>query len=296
MKDLVSIKNMSKEEIVGLLDFADEIKAMNKRQEAYLPLKNKTVITAFPSTSLRTRISFEVGIVQLGANVINMNIDFEGKEPLEDKVGYLNCWIDYLVVRTPKQDNIEKIATLADFSVVNAMSKESHPCEILSDLQTIRERRGKLDNLKFVFVGEGANICNTWFEAAAKLDLNLTQVCPVGYEIDMQLFEYAKNNSKGDINITKNIEEGLRSADIILTDGWPVNKTDSEGFNKFLPYQIDLKNIKNANKHCIVNPCPPFTRGNEVSEEIIKSNYFIGYGGKENLLHMQKAILASLKK
>jgi ornithine carbamoyltransferase len=145
-------------------------------------------------------------------------------------------------------------------------------------------------------VGEGANICNTWFEAAAKLDLNLTQVCPVGYEIDMQLFEYAKNNSKGDINITKNIEEGLRSADIILTDGWPVNKTDSEGFNKFLPYQIDLKNIKNANKHCIVNPCPPFTRGNEVSEEIIKSNYFIGYGGKENLLHMQKAILASLKK
>jgi ornithine carbamoyltransferase len=296
MKDLVSIKNLSKEEIVGLLDFADEIKAIHKKEEEYLPLKNKTVITSFPSTSLRTRISFEVGIVQLGANVINMNIDFEGKEPLEDKVGYLNCWIDYLVVRTPKQHNIEKIATLADFSVVNAMSKESHPCEILSDLQTIRERRGKLDNLKFVFVGEGANICNTWFEAAAKLDLNLTQVCPVGYEIDMQLFEYAKNNSKGDINITNNIEEGLRSADIILTDGWPVNKTNSEEFYKFLPYQIDLKNIKNANKHCIVNPCPPFTRGNEVSEEIIKSNYFIGYDGKENLLHMQKAILASLKK
>lgn len=296
MKDLVSIPNLTKGQIISLLDFADELKEKHKRAEEYKPLKDKTVITSFPSTSLRTRISFETGIFQLGANPINMEIDFEGKEPLEDKVGYLNCWIDYLVIRSANQDIIEKIAGEADFSVVNAMTKQSHPCEILSDMQTIRELRNNISNLKIVFVGEGANICNTWFELAAKLDLNLTQVCPEGYEISQELFEYAENNSKGDIKVTNDIKEGLMHADIILTDGWPVNKGNEKEFKKFLPYQIDLDKIKIANGDCIVNPCPPFTRGNEITDEVIKSKYFIGYKAKENLLHMQKAILVSLQR
>lgn len=296
MKDLISLKDISREEINRLLDFADKIKEKHIKGEKYEPLKGKTVITAFPSTSLRTRISFETGIFQLGGNSINMQIDFEAKEPLEDKVGYLNCWIDYLVIRYPKQSIIQEIAKNSKFSVINAMSKESHPCEILSDLQTIRERRGDLKNLKFAFAGEGANISNTWFEAAAKLDLNITQVCPKGYEINKELLKYAKENSKGDINITNDIESGLKYADIILTDGWPVNEKDEEEFNKFLPYQIDMKKLKFANKDCIVNPCPPFTRGCEVADEVIRSNHFIGYNGKENLLHMQKSILDFLDK
>lgn len=296
LKDLVSIKDLTSDEITYLLDFADEIKQKHKNGEEYKPLKDKTVITAFPATSLRTRISFETGIFQLGANSINMEINFEAKEPLEDKVGYLNCWVDYLVIRYPKQEIIRAISKKASFSVINAMSKQSHPCEILSDLQTIRERRGNLKNLKFVFVGEGANISNTWFEAAAKLDLNLTQVCPKGYEVNDELFQYTKKESKGEINITNNIEEGLKSADIILTDGWPVSKENYEEYKKFIPYQIDIDKLKYANKDCIVNPCPPFTRGNEVTDDIIKSDHFIGYNAKENLLHMQKAILAALKR
>ncbi|MFZ5966924.1 MAG: ornithine carbamoyltransferase [Bacillota bacterium] len=296
MKDLISIRNLTTEEILGLLDFANEIKENYKKGVVYKPLKDKTVITSFPSTSLRTRISFEAGIFQLGANAINMEIDFEGKEPLEDKVGYLNCWIDYLVIRYPKQEIIEAIAENADFSVINAMSKKSHPCEILSDLQTIRERMGDLANLKFVFVGEGANISNTWFEAAAKLDLTLTQVCPAGYEVNQELFEYAKRESKGEVKITNDMEEGLKAADVILTDAWPIKDDKHEAFKHFLPYQIDLQKIKFAHKDCIVNPCPPFTRGNEIVDEVIKSKHFIGYDAKENLLHMQKAILAFLNK
>ncbi|MBW9157758.1 hypothetical protein G9F71_006460 [Clostridium sp. FP2] len=296
VKDLVSIKNLTKNQIIALLDFADEIKEKHKRGEDYKLLQNKTVITSFPSTSLRTRISFETGIFQLGANSINMEIDFNGKELLQDKVGYLNCWIDYLVIRNPNQNVIEEIAKQADFSVINAMSKQSHPCEILSDLQGIRELRKNLNNLKFVFVGEGANICNTWFEVAGKLDLNLTQICPKGYEVNQKLYQYAKTNSKGEILVTNDISEGLNSADIILTDGWPINKENEVEFKKFLPYQINLEKIKIANKDCIVSPCPPFTRGNEILEEVIKSNYFIGYKAKENLLHMQKSILVSLKR
>lgn len=296
MKDLISIKNLTKDEIVALLDYSDEIKSKFNNGEEFKPLKGKTVITSFPSTSLRTRISFETGIFQLGGNSINMEIDFEGREPLEDKVGYLNCWIDYLVIRYPKEEIIEEIGKLSEFNVVNAMSRSSHPCEILSDLQTIRERKGTLKNLKFVFVGEGANISNTWFEAAAKLDLNITQVCPSGYEINKELFTYAKENSKGEVNITHDIEEGLKYGDVILTDGWPVKKENIDEYKRFLPYQIDLSKLRFANKDCIVNPCPPFTRGNELTDDIIKSNNFIGYNGKVNLLHMQKAILAILKR
>jgi len=294
MKDLISLRRLSNDQIIYLLDFADEIKAKKDRGIEFKPLLGKTVITSFPPTSLRTRISFETGIFQLGAQAINMPIDFEGKEPVEDKVGYLNCWIDYLVVRNSNQDIIDKIAELAEFSVVNAMSKKLHPCEILGDLQSIRQLRGDLGKLKFVFVGEGANISNTWFEAAGRLDLNLTQVCPKGYEVDNEVFQFAKEHSNGEIIVTNNIEEGLKNADVILTDGWPVNKDDKDEWEKFIPYQITLDKIKLGSKNCIVNPCPPFTRGHEVTDEVIISEHFIGYKAKESLLHMQKAILASL--
>lgn len=296
MRHFISIKDMTKDEILELLDFSNEIKIKFKKRIIYEPLKGKTVITSFPATSLRTRISFESGIFQLGANSINMQIDFEGKEPLEDKVGYLNCWIDYLVIRYPKQEIVKEISKKAKFNVVNAMTRESHPCEILSDIQSLRERTQNLQSLKFVFVGEGANISNTWFEAAAKLDLNITQICPKGYEINHELFEYTKLNSKGNVSITNDIEQGLKYADVILTDGWPVNKENMKEYKKFLPYQLDLNKLKLANKNCIVNPCPPFTRENEISDEVINSNHFIGYEAKENLLHMQKAILSSLQK
>lgn len=296
MKHLTGLRELDRNEIIGLLDFADELKGKYKKGIDYKPLLGRTVVTSFPSSSLRTRISFETGIFQLGAQSLNMVIDFEGKEPVCDKVGYLNCWIDYLVIRHPDQKLIEAVSSLADFSVINAMSKRCHPCEILGDLQSIREMKGDLSSLKFVFIGEGANISNTWFDAASKLNLNLTQVCPIGYEVDNEIFKYAKERSKGEIKITCSMEEGLKDADIILTDGWPVKEEDGEEFNKFLPYQLTLDNIRLAQRDCIVNPCPPFTRGHEVTDEVIRSEYFIGYRAKENLLHIQKAVLSILER
>ena len=291
MKDLISISKLSKEEILNLLESAEELKKNLYKGLDYKPLKDKTVITSFPANSLRTRISFETGIFQLGANSINMQIDLEGTEPIEDKIGYLNNWIDYLVIRFPKENLIEEAAAIAEFSVVNAMSRESHPCEILSDFMTLSEMRKDIKSLKMVFIGAEGNIANTWFQLAEKLDLNLTQVCPKGYEINKELFQKSENGSRGEIKTTNSIAEGLKNADIILTDGWPKVNDD-----RFLPYQITLDILKMADKNCIVNPCPPFTRGNEIADEIIKSRYFIGYRAKENLLHMQKAILASLSK
>ncbi|WBW97305.1 ornithine carbamoyltransferase [Oceanirhabdus sp. W0125-5] len=294
MRHLVSLRDMDRAQLDELMKFAYRVKEKQRMGEEFKPLKGKTVITSFPSTSLRTRISFETGIFQLGANAINMEINFEGKEPLEDKVGYLNCWIDYLVIRYKKEKIIREISEKAEFHVVNAMSRESHPCEILSDLMTLNEIKGRLQDQKIVFVGEGANISNTWFEAAAKLDLNLTQICPEGYEISDDLFKYARDNSNGEIVVTNDFEKGIKNADIILTDGWPPSENGESIPEIFLPYQLTLDKLKSCSKGYIVNPCPPFTRGNEVSEEIINSDRFIGYKGKENLLHMQKAILGIL--
>jgi Ornithine carbamoyltransferase len=291
MKDLISISKLTKEEIFNLLSLAAELKKKYHKGEEYKPLRDKTVITSFPANSLRTRISFEAGIFQLGANSVNMQIDLEGAEPIEDKIGYLNNWIDYLVIRYPKENLIEEAAKKAEFSVINAMSEESHPCEILSDFMALSEMRKDIKNLKIVTIGAAGNISNTWFELASKLDLNLIQICPAGYEINKELFEKSKKGSRGEIKITNNIKEGIKNADIVLTDGWPKVNDD-----RFLPYQITLDILKMADKNCIVNPCPPFTRGNEIADEIIKSRHFIGYRAKENLLHMQKAILASLSK
>jgi len=293
MKDLLTIRDISKSDIYEMFADAKRIKIKNHNGNDLRPLLHKTIITTFQPTSLRTKISFESGINQLGGDIINLSLDPEGNELLEDKVKYLNNWVDYLIIRYPEQNIIEEIAELAEFSVVNAMSKKYHPCEVLSDLFTLYELKGNLSNLKFIFVGEGANIANSWFNAAAKLDLNLTQVCPEGFEVKSEIVEYARENSECDVNITHELVEGLSGADIILTDVWPPHgyKTNEQ----FSKYQINLENIGYANNDCIVNPCPPFTRGEEVSAGIIDSDYFIGYAAKENLLHMQKTILLNLE-
>jgi len=289
LKNLVSIKQLSKDFIYYLFEQADMMKARYISGEDYKPLKGKTIIASFPPSSMRTRVSFETGIYQLGAQPLNLHMKFEDTELVEDKLGHLNCWADGLVIRHSNQELVQRIADLAEFPVINGMTKDSHPCEILSDLHAIRELRPDLKSLKFVFVGEGANISNTWFEAAAKLDLNITQVCPEAFEINQELYDYAKSGSKGEILITHDFTEGIKGADIILTDGWP---TDSEKLVKFMPYQLNLQNLKLTNTGCLVNPCPPINRAHAVPDEVMNSEYFIGYKMKESLLHMQKAILA----
>ena len=288
MKDLISMKHLTRDFIYYLFGQADLMKSRHLKGEVYKPLEGKTIITSFPPTSIRTRVTFETGVYQLGAQPLNLHMKFEDAELVEDKIGHLNCWMDGLVIRHGNQELVQQIADLAEFPVINGMTKDSHPCEILSDLHAIYEMRPDLKSLKFVFVGEGANISNTWFEVAAKLDLSITQVCPVGYEINQELYDYAKSNSKGEVLITHDLDAGIKGADIVLTDGWPA---DAEELKKFMPYQLTIEKLKLASKRCLVNPCPPINRGHAVPNEVMSSEYFIGYKMKESLLHMQKAIL-----
>lgn len=290
-KDLTSIRDFSCSEILELIEFADELKKKQRLNKSFKPLLGKSIVNNFPPTSLRTRVTFEAAVNQLGGHVINLPMKLDGKEPVEDIIGYLNNWIDGLIIRYPDQKLIEKISELSKFPIINAMTSKVHPCEILSDIMTVKEKKSDLQSLKFVFIGEGANICNSWFNIAAKLNLNITQICPPGFEIDDEIYNYAKDNSEGEVLITNDVDEGIKGVDIILTDGWPPVENVKAVFK---PYQITLMKLEKANTDCIVNPCPPFTRGQEIEEKVINSKFFIGYSGKENLLHMQKAILAKL--
>lgn len=288
MKSLANLQTLSQDRIISLLDLADELKVKHNYNIEYRPLVGKTILTVFPPTSLRTKISIEAGIFQLGAQAISIPDNFHEAEDLEDVIGYINCWIDCLVIRHKSQSLMENLANMSKFPIINAMSKKYHPCEILSDLQTIRELRRDIQSLKFVFVGPAGNIANTWFTAAGKLNLNITQICPKGYEVEKDIYDFARENSKGTVEITNDMENGMKYADVILSDGWP---KEEEHIEKLRNYSINMEAIKLANKKCIVNPCPPFKRGQEITEEVLNSQYFIGYDGKENLLHMQKAIL-----
>jgi len=288
MKDLISMRDLTKDFVYHMFKQADKMKLRYEMGEVYKPLEGKTIIASFPPTSIRTRVSFETGIFQLGAQPLNLQMKFEDEELIEDKIGHLNCWTDGLVIRHSSQELLQRIAELAEFPVINGMTKDSHPCEILSDLHAIYKLRPNLEGLKFVFVGEGANISNTWFEAAALLNLNITQLCPQGYEINQGLFDYASRCSKGKVSITHDLIEALQDADVVLTDSWPA---EAEELKKFMPYQLTLEALKVTSKGCLVNPCPPINRAHAVPNEVMNSDYFIGYKAKESLLHMQKAIL-----
>ena len=286
VKNLLSIKDLSKGELLGILDLADDIKenGMAYRNK----LQDKTILTIFPDSSLRTRVTFEAAIKEMGAvHIFLPPASIERKEPIDDICRYLDNWIDMLVIRYPSYQIICSMADLLDVPVINAMTSENHPCEILTDLQTLRDLRGSFDSLKFVFVGGKGNICNTWFEAAGVLDLNMTLICPLGYELDEDTYSFAKR-SKGDIKITNNLEEGLSGADVVLTDGWPGGEAVADAFT---PYRISSEVMALAKPDALLNPCPPMTRGHEVTEEVLNSSSFIGYKAKENLLHAQKAIL-----
>lgn len=287
--DFISLTDFTKSRIYEIIDAAEGIKKENLKMENIL--KGKTILTIFPESSIRTRITFEAAIKQLGAVHLSLPpSSLEKKELLEDVAKYLECWVDMLVIRYPDLRTVTELAKHMSVPVINAMTQENHPCEIIADLQTLREQKGDLEKLKFAFVGAKGNISNTWFTAAGILDLSITQICPSGYEIDSSLYSYAKQNSKGEVRVTDDMEDGLTGADVILTDCWPAGIGISE---KFLPYQISAKTMAAAGKDVLLNPCPPFTRGEEVMEDAIASGHFIGYKAKTNLLHAHKAIILS---
>ena len=268
------IDDFSKEEIYEIFkladEFADDVSQVN-------PLEGKTVVLFFPESSLRTRVTFEKGIQELGGKTILFPPEaLDKKEKIQDVIGYLENWVDAAIVRHSDIRIVKSMAEHARIPVINAMTSENHPCEIITDLYALSKIHKDIEKKKFLFVGAKGNIGNTWKAASELMGFELEQCCPVGYEID-------------NINFHTNIDEAVIGKDIICTDSIP-NKAKEE----FKNYQITLLHMQKANQGATLNPCPPFFREEEVSEDVINSDYFVGYGFKKCLITVQQAILCYL--
>jgi len=273
-KSFVDLTDLTKVEIEEIFMIADKLSSGMYEGK---PLSGKTILLFFPDSSLRTRVTFEKGIRDLGGNTILFPPEaLDKKEDIRDVISYLENWADAIVVRHGSLDLVKKMAEYASIPIVNAMTKENHPCEILSDLYALSKIRDSYLEDKYLFVGEKGNIGHSWITAAEVMGFELTQCCPPGYEME-------------GVPVSHKLEEAVQGKDIICTDSYP--EKDREAFRE---YQVTLAHMKKANPGAVLNPCPPFYRGCEVDAEVIESDYFVGYTFKKHLLEVQQAILCYL--
>ena len=270
MKNLIRLTDYCANDIYDIFHIADEI-SVGKYADI---LKGKWVVLFFPNSSIRTRISFEKGICLLGGQSILFPTEtLDKKEELRDVCGYLNNWADIVIVRHRNIEVLETISKYLRFPVINAMTDINHPCEILADMYALSKIRKDFIKDKYLFCGRNGNIGLAWKEAADVMGFDLEQCCGRGYEIE-------------GIVTYDNISTAIKGKDIICTDSLPSNILAD-----FKKCQVTKSAMDMANEGAILNPCPPFYRGEEVSEDVIHSKYFVGYEFKKCLLEVQQAIM-----
>lgn len=297
MKDFISFADLSLGEIEGLLARADELKAMQKKGEVYHPFLGKAWAMIFEKPSLRTRVTFEIGIFQLGGHGIMMETRLGERETVPDVARNLERWVSGIIARTFSHHAVTELADYASVPVINALTDKLHPCQILADAQALREHRGELNSLKLVFVGDGNNVFASWVNFAARVPMNVTLVCPEGYTCDEQVLAFGRGEAKGQIEVTHDIEAGLADADAVYTDVWTSMGQEKERVKRaevFAPYQITSKLMSLAKKDALFMHCLPAHRGEEVTDEVIESPQSIVFDQAENRLHAQKAIMVTL--
>ena len=268
MKSFIKLTDFKKSELFEIFKIADSI----EQYEGFL--KGKTIVMFFPSSSIRTRVSFEKGIFLLGGQSILFDpATLDKKEDIRDVCGYLQNWADAVIVRYPDITMLDKMAAAMTIPVINALTNDNHPCEMMSDLYALSKVRADYLKDEYLFVGADGNIGRAWKEASEALGFSLTQSSPAKYQIS-------------GVVCNDNLKNALEGKDIICTDSIPSNM-----IGDFKDYQISKDLMGVANKGAILNPCPPFYRGEEVTEDVIDSDYFVGYEFKQSLLKVQQAIL-----
>ena len=270
MKNLIRLTDYHTNDIYDIFNITDEV-GQGKYKDI---LKGKSVVLFFPNSSIRTRVTFEKGIYLLGGQPILFPAEtLDKKEDLKDVCGYLNNWADMVVVRHKDINVIEKMSQYLSVPVINAMTDINHPCEVITDMYSLSKIRKNFVNDKFLFCGKNGNIGLAWKEASTVMGFKLEQCCGNGYEIE-------------GLVLHSNIYEAIIGKDIICTDSLP-----SAILDDFKECMVTLKAMQMANEGAILNPCPPFYRGEEVSADVIDSDYFVGYEFKKHLLDVQQAIM-----
>ena len=301
-KDLLSIHDLSTDEVAEIIDFAAELKVWQKTGVEHKLLSGKTLGMIFEKSSTRTRVSFEVGIFQLGGTGLflsSKDLQLGRGEPIKDTARVLARYLDGIMIRTFEQAKVEELAKYADIPVINGLTDLLHPCQVLTDLLTIREHKGKnFRALKMAYVGDGNNMTNSYLYGAAKVGMTLAVATPEGYKPNQKVFENALADAEetgAKLSWTQDPAEAVKDADIIATDTWASMGQESEHDARkkiFAPYQVNKNLLRGASKNVIVLHCLPAYRGEEITDEVLEDNAHVIFDEAENRLHTQKAIMA----
>lgn len=298
MKHLLKLADLSKEDIFDILNLADQLKYENKHNIEHHHLKGKTLGMIFQKSSTRTRVSFEVGMYQLGGSALflsSKDLQIGRGEPVEDTARVLSRYLDGIMIRTFDQKEVEDLAEYGSIPIINGLTDYCHPCQVLADLMTIREFKKSFDNLKFCYIGDGNNMANSLIVGMIKMGIECTVACPKGYEPDADVMKWAEENGK--FTCSDNIEECVKDADIVYTDVWASmgQENEKEERNKiFKEYQINEKFMSLAKPDAMVLHCLPAHREEEITSTVFEKHAEEIFEEAENRLHAQKAVLVKL--
>lgn len=297
-KDLISFEQYSAEDLWELLETALQLKREHRAGISHTMLSGKTLAMIFQKPSLRTRVSFEVGMTQLGGHAIYLgpdDIKLGQRETTEDIAKVLSRYCDAIMARVFGHEIIEELARYAEVPVINGLSDLLHPCQILGDLLTVYEKKRRLEGLKLAWIGDGNNVCNSWLEAGPKLGMAIAVACPPGHEPNAKILEEARR--LGTIEITHDPHVAAKGADILYTDVWTSmgqEREAEERRQKFKNFQINQELLKLAKPDALVMHCLPAHYGEEITHDVAHGPQSAIFDEAENRLHAQKAVLALL--
>ena len=298
MKHLLKLGDLSKEEIVEILDLADKLKYEKRNGIEHHYLKGKTLGMIFQKSSTRTRVSFEVGIFDLGGTALFLSprdLQIGRGEVVEDTARVLSRFLDGIMIRTFEQKEVEDFASYGDIPIINGLTDYCHPCQVLADLMTIREKKGKLEGLKLCFVGDGNNMANSLIVGGIKMGMEVSIACPDGYKPDSDIMKWASENGK--FTCTADVKEAANGADVLYTDVWASMGQEDESKERaeiFKNYQINSDLMKVANDGAMVLHCLPAHREEEITEKVFEAHANEIFEEAENRLHAQKAVMVKL--
>lgn len=300
-KDLLSIKDLTLDEINSIFTLSGQLKKNKKKFSK--ELSGKTLALIFQKPSNRTRVSFEVGMYQLGGNSLYLSpseINLGVRETIKDVAKTISRYVDGIVLRTFEHKNCLDMAEAATVPVINGLSDFSHPCQGLADIFTVKEKFKSLKNITLAYVGDGNNVCNSLLFAAAKTGMNISVAAPDGYTPDEQVIKYSQSIAKetgSQIKITKDPLSAVKAAHVVYTDVWASMGQEEEISKRkiiFKDFQINAKLLSNAAPDVLVMHCLPAHRGEEITDEVMDSKNSIVFDQAENRMHVQKAILIKL--
>lgn len=304
-KDLLKLQDWSKEEIIDVLNLGDQLKYEQKHGIAHKYLEGQTLAMIFNKSSTRTRISFEVGMSQLGGKALFLSasdLQIGRGEPIEDTARVLSRYVDGIMIRTYEQKEVEDLAANATIPIVNGLTDDFHPCQVLADLMTIREFKSKLEGLKVTYLGDGNNMANSIMIGCLKVGIDVSIASPKAYMPTDEMIEIAKESAKeggSKLVITDDIKKAAQDADVVMTDVWASMGQEDEAKERqaiFKSYQINDKVMSYAKDDAMVMHCLPAHREEEITGKIFEKHADVIFEEAENRLHVQKAILVTLMK